>query len=180
MNLKMAKIIIEGPDNVSKSTVINNIIKEYKQNFLYLHYYANPTKKIKWGKKQYNNMFETIHCNEFVIADRAHGGEVVYPVLYHGYDGNYVYDIEKKYNTNDILLFVFIDEPENLIARDDGLSLSTDIDMKTKEIELFQKFYENSTIKNKMIININNLDENQVKAKVFKRINEMENWKWKD
>ncbi len=176
-NLKACKIIIEGPDNVSKSTVINNIIKEYQQNFLYLHYYANPTKKVKWGKEQYNTMFDTFHLNKYVIADRAHGGEVVYPALYHGYNGNYVYDIEKKYNTKSILLFVLIDEPENLIARDDGLSLSTDLDMKKKEIELFKDFYENTKIENKMIININNLDEDQVAAKVFKRINEMEQWR---
>jgi hypothetical protein len=29
-----------------------------------------------------------------------------------------------------------------------------------------------------MIININNLDEDQVKAKVFKKMNEMEQWRW--
>jgi thymidylate kinase len=177
VDLSICKIIIEGPDRVGKDTIIGNIIKEYKKSFVYLHHYANPTGNEHWGKDQYNNMFELFHSNRYIIANRAHGGEVVYPKLYHGYDGNYVYNIEKKFNTYNILLIVLIDEPENLISRDDGLSFSTDLEMKRKEIELFKEFYEDSNIKNKMLINIKDLDEDQVKAKVFKKINDTKQWR---
>ena len=176
--MKKMKIIIEGPDNVGKSTLINNIIKNYKKNFLYLHYYATPDKEnpIQWGKEQYNIMFNLFHTNPYVIADRAHLGELVYPEMYNGYDGTYVNTIESKYNTNDILLITLIDEPENLIRRDDGLSNSIDINKKAKEIELFKKAHDSSLIKNKMIINVKGYDEIALKNKIFNTIEKMEIW----
>ena len=171
------KIIIEGLDNVGKSTLISNIIKEYKKPFLCLHYYANPDKNdpIKWGKKQYNKMFDVFYANDYVIADRAHLGELVYPKMYNGYDGNYVKELEKKYNTKRILLITLVDEPENLIARDDGLSFSTDIDKKTEEVQLFVDAHEASVIEHKHLINVANYNEDALKYKVFNYINKMEN-----
>jgi thymidylate kinase len=175
---KISKIIIEGQDRCGKDTLINNIIKEYKIPFQVLHYYANRGKDYKtFGSDLYNNMFDIFHQQQFVIANRAHLGEKVYGPLYRKQNGDYIDSIEKKFNTKSILLIVLVDEPENLIARDDGDSHSIDSDLKLKEKELFTKAYEDSTIKEKMIININNLDEDQVKAKVFKKMNEMEQWR---
>lgn len=173
------KIIIEGLDNVGKSTLINNIIKNYKCNFLYLHYYATPNKDspIEWGSEQYHTMFKIFDDFDFVIADRAHLGELVYPKMYGGYDGSYVQGIEQLYDTDDIFLITLVDEPENLIARDDGLSLSIDKHKKQQEKELFVKAHEQSSIKNKMLVNVKGYDEIALKNKVFNFIEKMEIWK---
>ena len=174
--MKSCKIIIEGPDRVGKDTLINGIIKEYKKNFLLLHYYATPDKDkpIEWGSEQYHNMFRMFALNDFIISSRAHLGEKVYPTLYGGYDGSYVDKIESIYDTSDILLITLIDTPENLISRDDGLSHSIDIGQKRKEIELFIDAHENSSIKNKMLIDIKDYNAEKLKEKVFSFINKME------
>ena len=56
---------------------------------------------------------------------------------------------------------VLIDEIENLIKREDGLSFSIDKEKKENEIQKFTEFYKKSNIKNKLLLNINgkNIDE---------------------
>ena len=172
---KQLKIIVESPDNCGGTTLINNIIKSYKYPFLSLHYYANPDKEhpIHWGIEQYTNMFNTIKENDYVICDRAHLGELVYPKMYHGYDGGYVLSLENEFitsietSTDNNILIVLIDEPENLIKRDDGLSFSINLEEKTKEVELFKQAYEKSNIKNKILINIKDYNEEALKKKVI-------------
>jgi len=174
--MKKLKIIVEGPDRVGKDTLINAIIKHYKKNFLLLHYYATPDKEnpISWGENQYHNMFRMFEMNEFILSSRGHLGEKVYPTLYAGYNGSYVDEIEKIYNTNDILLITLVDTPENLISRDDGLSHSINIILKRKEIKLFIEAHENSSIRNKMLIDVKDYDTEKLKEKVFTFIDKME------
>ena len=58
------------------------------------------------------------------------------------YTGEYVLDIEKNFSTyaaiwDNLYLITLVDEPQNLIDRDDGLSFSIDLDKKTTEIDNF-------------------------------------------
>ena len=86
--------------------------------------------------------------------------EAVYAPIYRDYDGDFVFDIEKNWQYTiafaDITLFVLVDEPKNLIDRDDGKSFSVDIETKKEEIESFKRAFDLSCIKRKHFININN------------------------
>jgi len=169
------KIIFEGPDNTGKSTQINNIRKHYKdKGFICTHssfikgFTDKEYKNI--AKKEYSNAFKILNTDTDIIIDRLHGGETVYGELYRKYSGDYVYSLEKEYNLDlidDLFLIVFIDKPDNLINRDDGLSFSIDSDMKQKEISKFITFYNKSIIKNKILINIADNNINKVAEIIF-------------
>lgn len=147
-----------------------------------LHYsnvkQSNTFEVIKYNKKLYSEMFHMMlnslkDDNSGVICDRSHLGEIVYGNIYRGYTGDYVIDIEKNFHHiidlwNNLFLITLIDEPQNLISREDGLSFSINIEKKKREIELFEMAHNISTINNKLIININNKDEN----KVFEEVKE--------
>ena len=152
------RVLVEGLDNVGKSTLITGLTKHYKEPFLHLHYYANPDKEhpLEWANIQFRNLFNILRDYGSVISDRSHIGEMVYPILYHGYDGSFIYKIEEtnKDICDDIFLITLIDDPENLIERDDNQSLSTDLDFKKREIDLFIEATNKSNIKNKIIINV--------------------------
>jgi len=169
------KVLIEGLDNVGKDTQINAIIKHFKKTFLHLHYYGCPIKNdkeanIQWTTELYTEMFDILKCKDNVICNRSHIGEMVYAELYRGYSGDFVLDIEAKYPHNDLMLITFVDEAENLIERDDGLSFTTDIDKKRKEIDLFVKAHNKSNIGYKLLININNMSIEEVTNKVIEFI----------
>ncbi len=171
MKHKNLKIIVEAPDNCGKSTLIKNLIKHYKFPFQVLHYYANPGPNYKkFGRELYEGMFQIFHQNPYVIADRSHLGESVYGPIYRNQSGDYIFGIEKKFNTSEIILIVLVDEPENLIAREDGLSFSVDPIIKKQEIDRFVHVYMNSNIKTKILINISQYNEEQLKDYVIKYI----------
>jgi thymidylate kinase len=158
-------IICEGLDNSGKSTLIDNLIKHYKLPFIKLHYYGPPfkdkEKDIKFDMKLYSEMASIFNSYENVIADRSHLGSLVYSPIYRGHNGEHVLEIE-KYLPEDTILFTLVDEPENLISRDDGLSFSTDIEKKRQEIKAFKDAHDKSTIKNKYIINIEKFNAEEV------------------
>jgi len=145
-------IIFEGPDNVGKTTQIN-LLRNYfanKNKTFILHHSSNykvpPEKHKELAKKEYLTIF---NLNEDIICDRLHGGEYVYGPIYRNYNGDFVFDLESEG-----YLIVLIDEPKNLIKRDDGKSFSIDLEKKRLEIQRFKEFYEKSNLK-KILININ-------------------------
>ena len=158
--------IYEGPDNVGKTTQIqylkDYIEKDLQQMAHVMHYSNIKGRNLESRSKEYYN--EMFGISKFasnnginLILDRAHGGETVYSPIYRGYAGDYVYDLEKSYNgkvLNNMILIVFIDDDENLVDREDGESFSNDPTIKKQEIANFIKFYENSNIKKKLLINI--------------------------
>lgn len=176
-------LIVEGPDNVGKSTLINNLNNYYNKITLHnLHYsnvkQENTAEVIKHNKKLYTEMFELMtftlkNDKAGLIFDRSHLGEMVYGNIYRSYTGDYVLDIEKKFHHildifENLFLITLVDEPENLISREDGLSFSTDLDKKQRELELFDLAHNSSSISNKLIINIKNKDAEAV----FKEVTE--------
>jgi len=151
-------IIFEGPDNVGKTTqieLLRNYFAQKGKSFIITkssnYKNVSPEKHKQLCIKEYKTIFNLGKTID-IIADRLHGGEYVYGSIYRGYDGNYVFNFENHKS----FLIVLIDNPENLIKRDDGLSFSTEYDKKKLEIEKFKEFYEKSFIENKILINIEN------------------------
>lgn len=183
-NIKNLFIIIEGPDNVGKSTLINNLKNYYNNLTLQSLHFSNVKQEtsedtIKYNTKLYTEMFETlafISTSDYsgAICDRSHLGELVYGKMYRGYTGNYVLDIEKQFENynffDDLFLITLVDAPERLIQRDDGLSISIDPENKRKEINLFRSASVVSNIKNKLIIDISDKDAEKVKREVIQFI----------
>jgi len=167
------KIIIEGIDNVGKDTQIRNIIKHFEVPFQVLHYYGCPIKNagmnIKFTKKLYQDMFWNIKENDYVICNRSHLGETVYAPIYRSLGADWIFNLEKEYTDayDDLILITIIDKAKNVIKRDDGLSLSTDKKQKKLEISMFKQAHEKSSIQNKLLININGKDEQEVKKEII-------------
>lgn len=158
-------ILLSAPDRCGKTTQINNIknyLEEKGKLVHYLHYSAIKGEDIKNRSKQYySEMFQLIkfatHNNINLILDRCHDGECVYGPIYRGYSGDFVFDIELNFGNrvlNNCLLITFIDKPENLVKREDGLSFTVELDKKQREVNLFKDFYEKSNIKHKLLIDI--------------------------
>jgi thymidylate kinase len=174
-------IIVEGPDNVGKSTLIQNLKNYYHSMPFHTMHYSNvrqetPEEVQIYSKRLYTQMFDIMvnqmkYGNSGIIFDRSHLGEMVYGPIYRGYTGEYVLDIEKQYMNildvwNNLLLITLVDTPENLIAREDGLSFTTDLGKKQIEIGNFMNAASSSNIKHKILINIQSHDEKKVLAAV--------------
>ena len=115
-------------------------------------------------KNLYVEYFELIESNEYdLLFDRFHLGESVYSPLYRNYSGDYVFELEQIIqNCNEVYLIVLIDEAKNLLNREDGNSFTIELEKKQQEIDLFIEAFKKSSIKNKILININNKNQQQV------------------
>jgi thymidylate kinase len=162
-------IVVEGIDNVGKSTLIQNLKNRFNDFTFHALHYSNvkqPTaeKVQEYSTKLYTQMFNLMkHQINYdlagVICDRSHLGELVYGPMYRNYTGEYVLDIEKKYHDipalwNNVILITLYDDAENVISRDDGLSFTTDVQKKQNEIDSFINAHNKSTIKNKLLVNV--------------------------
>lgn len=173
-------LILEAPDNCGKSTQVQKLIHLFHDKSIHqLHYssvkgFNNNVEIFTYSCKMYSDMFKLLYSNYkdmHFILDRSHIGEMVYGPMYRDYEGDYVLNIENYWREDkdfwdEIYLITFIDTPVRLIERDDGLSFSIDLEKKAKEVELFQKAHERSLIKNKLLIDIKNLNENEVFQKI--------------
>jgi len=164
-------IIFEGLDNTGKSTqieLLRNYFAQKGKPFIitkssnYKNVSSEEHKQL--CIKEYKTIFNLGKTVD-IIADRLHGGEYVYGPIYRGYSGDYIFEIEK--NNLESVLIVLIDEPENLIKRDDGLSFSTNIEKKKEEIKKFTDFYEKSNINYKLLLNIKKLTINEVHKNII-------------
>lgn len=164
-------LIFDGPDRCGKSTQIKKIQSLLIDRPLHvLHYSAlkgfKTNEDVKaYSDSLYRSMFTLLENNyktNHFILDRSHISEVVYSPMYRNYDGSYVYNLENQYIGTDfwkeVYLITFIDNAENLIDRDDGLSFTTELEKKNQEIQSFMNATLKSNIINKIIINIANKD----------------------
>jgi hypothetical protein len=98
------------------------------------------------------------NCPGIRLYDRLHLSEVVYGNKYRKYNCDHVYKIEKNVAKYDnVYLLTFIDEVENLIRRDDGLGFTSEPTEIRDETLRFVGAHNDSSIKNKKIININDM-----------------------
>ena len=158
------KLLLEGIDRLGKTS-----IAEAVQNRVGYHTYFHCSKPEKlarysgsliesperrYQKETFHNMFKICETDINVIFDRAHLGETVYGPTARGYDGDYVFNIEKKYNTKDVTLILLYADPD-FIVEDDGNSLNQ-FDLRPHEQEEFIRAFNKSSIKNKKMIKVNN------------------------
>ena len=162
-------IIIEGPDNCGKDTLINK-----------LRDYFKSTKVIHAGIPLSDNLFsfyyeglihETLdgyydHSLNAVIHNRSIYGDYVYGPKYRNESKEEVTQIIHKLEIGQLKTFIFSkdlylilltsNDSDLLVNNDDGLSISSkkyDID---DEIDAFNDVFELSTIANKKRIFVNN------------------------
>lgn len=185
--------IVEAPDRCGKSTQIEILRKKLEREggaVFVVHCEAiksfskdepklNYEEAVKNASKiRYSALLDI--CRRYAldkkihfIFDRAHLGEAVYSPMYRNYSGDYVFDMELMLPPEvleAIRLFVFVDTPENLIKRDDGLSFTTDIEKKKQEIELFIEAYKKTHIKSAYLIDISEYSIEDVTKIIEERI----------
>ncbi|MCK9416830.1 hypothetical protein M0Q97_09260 [Candidatus Dojkabacteria bacterium] len=177
--------MVEGLDRTGKDTQIKLLQTYFCQNninpFHVLHYsgFSNChdyQEVYKYSKKYYSEMFEMIYYLDNIgvnlILNRAHLGEHVYGHLYRAYDGSYIFDLEKIYPIllEKIYLFVFIDDPKNLIKRDDGMSFSTLVEKKQMEIDRFKEAFQLSNIQKKWLVDISDKSIQEIHEFILDKI----------
>lgn len=151
-------LIIEGLDNTGKSTLIKQIRKSVLTNPLTTTMHCSSTPKDaddSWPHIHYDNLLQTV--NELslsgwdIILDRSHIGECVYGPLFRNVsDTKYIFDIEKNRITDTAALILLTDTPDRLLEREDGDTISTNIEDINNVANLFLTAYRESSIKHKM------------------------------
>lgn len=171
--------IVEGLDNLGKSTLIEGIKNELgfyqvihcQKPELLDFYYDGPSRRSGQRMAQYayqRASFEQLmwtlkradHQMKFIF-DRSWLGESVYAELYRGYSGDYVFEIEEQNQIdlveNTRLILLTEDFSKSTHFRDDGHNLGTS-DMRAGEQELFKRAFNRSLISDKKIICVTDED----------------------
>jgi hypothetical protein len=174
------QVIFEGLDRCGKDTQINKFINNHRDLFHVLKYSSLPFKDSnEYSIKLYEKMFELLQSTDHnFICNRAHLGETVYAPIYRGYDNSdIIFEKEKLYlsDLSDVWLIVFVDEAQNLFLRDDGLGLSSSIEDIDEEKLAFELAFERSSIKNKLLINIDKKSPHDVEVMINNFINGQQN-----
>ena len=141
------KIVLDGIDNVGKTTIVNEL-RKLKSFDIDIHLTA--PKSYDDGLEMYSEFFRNLNSEKTCIYDRSHLGEAVYAPIYRGYDGDYVFDMEQLINTNGIRLILL--KGDTSIVKDDGLSHN----YENREVEqnLFINAFNKSSIVDKRIIEV--------------------------
>lgn len=168
----MKHIIIEGCDQLGKNSLIikllesadNAILRHFttplgetnedkinfqKESFLFEFRFAELRKQVKDISKT---------PTDLVIWNRSHIGEKVYGEMFRNYNADWIYELEKLFNydkSNDVYLILLTADPEFAFSKEDGKSLSSTVEQRKEEIDLFLNAVHNSHIKNKLIVNVN-------------------------
>lgn len=173
----MTAIIVEGLDRCGKTTQIKRMMKYFMDKPIqWLHYSAlpgvTPSEQTEFFKKTFRDMFRMILTHESTnwILDRSHLGEAVYAPLYRPQENpSYVWYLEGEYRIGsraDIALIILLDSSLENLKRDDGDSLSTDVEMVKKEIEGFKQVFRSTSIQNKILIDIAGKSIDQVSEEI--------------
>lgn len=165
---------VDGLDRLGKSTLIQ-AIKQRLGYYQVIHFskperlaaYANSYEhdenyqKINnpdlfhYQRASFINSMLMVKSGARIIFDRWHLGEAVYSPLYRGYDGSYVFDLEKKFeldkNSNVRLILLTEDFNKSKHFNDDGQSLGS-IDNRSREQEMFINAFEKSIIADKRLV----------------------------
>ncbi|MGN6298549.1 MAG: hypothetical protein ACTHM7_17285 [Ginsengibacter sp.] len=162
--------IFEGMDNCLKDTLIQLFRATLSPQTQLLKYNSPPdgvSNVELWQKAHFEDMFDLIKTtldngSRNLILNRAHLGEYVYSPIYRGYEGDWIFDLEKSFLGNsdfyhsNIKLFVFYDSNNsNLHFREDGKSFSSHKDENLdKERDRFLKAFEKSMIPDKKLFDL--------------------------
>lgn len=163
-------IIVEGPECVGKTTLVKKLSNELALNHPDLPVFVlklsnflglTASQSELYSKQFYRHLFDLlfVHISDYhFILDRGHIGEFVYSSTYRNYNGEYVYDIEHDFarllssqEYESVRLVVLLDSVDNLLARDDGKSLSKSFTAKNDEVCRFGMGAHRSTLMSHII-----------------------------
>ncbi len=167
--------ICEGIDRIGKDSLINGIINSlgyfnifHKQAPEVNQYYSDLALKLKLSFPNAN--LYMYQCESFIsdmvmlkqaevkqfnlIMNRSWIGEAVYAKRYRGYDGNFVFDLEKISGIDklDKTLLVLLYTSSFDFIKDDGKSL--DFSKKEEEQKDFIEAFNRSIIKHKLMLDV--------------------------
>lgn len=163
----MKLIIIEGPDNCGKDSLIKKIEEQFLTCTI-IHYTKPENKYIQntifrgYAYSIISKKYDT----DVVILNRSHYGEYVYGCIYRGITDKDALDIideiDDIYINNNIETYyiqLISSSPELLLKNEDNKSLSNGkIDKIKNEINRFIEVFEHSKLKNKKLIYVNEND----------------------
>lgn len=167
-------------DRVGKDTQVELIKQNLSNRTFHTFHYSKPPKgkpdfQKKYSEKLYQEMFDLIYQNPRLnfIFNRSHLGEAVYANKYRNYSGEYVWNLEQIYmkSDNQYLIVLLNTDLKVLQQREDGDSLSQNINDLEFELEQFTSAYKKSKIKNKILIDVKDLSIEQVNQKIIKFLN---------
>jgi len=168
-------IIIESVDRLGKDTLIRGIMNQAGY-FQVVHYqkpekldcYLSPGDRNcdqnaleKYQYESFKNMFKLLSGDVPLILNRAHLGECVYAPRYRGYEGNYVFELEREFLYNQVIksekfesntLLVLLTTSSFDFIEDDGKSF--DFTKKEEEQNDFIKAFNKSAMMNKIMIDV--------------------------
>lgn len=157
---KLMIIIVEGMDRCGKDTLIKHIRKHKLKNVktMMMHCVSPPSgAPMHWALKHYTELLSHItkmsDCGWDIILNRSHLGEDVYGPIYRNRPAEWVYTLDAQffYTRDDVMLVTVVDSPECVMSREDGDSLSSNIDDISKVRESFIRVHSKSQIKNKLL-----------------------------
>lgn len=161
---------IEGLDRLGKSTLIEGI--QNRLGFHQLIHFGKPRKldvysgdAFKYQRQSFIESMLIANSKAHVIFDRWHLGEAVYSPIYRGYDGDYVFELERQYldSTANIRLILLCEDfmvSKHFVSDGD----SFDDSKRREEQQLFVKAFMKSKILDKRIIGVTDPDSGQFKS----------------
>lgn len=176
-------IIIEGPDNIGKGLLIENI-KNYNNNIKVIHA-GIPDNKDLFNYYYNGFIHDTLdgfynETLDLLIHDRSMYGEYVYGPKYRNEDKTKVAEILNKlelgqlktFITSNNLFFILLSSTniDLLVKNDDGLSYSAKADDIKDELNSFDEIFNMSTIENKKKIYVNNDNKFRDSKDIFNEV----------
>lgn len=184
----MKVIIIEGPDNCGKSTLLNQLIDEFE--VMKLVHCIPPIgntneEKFEYQKNIFNYYIDMIaddaenDSTEAIIFNRFYQGEYVYGQIYRNSSKRSVSDLledfdNKLLNISNVDIYYIqmtCDCPDLLIEHEDGTSFSnSDASKISQEMSLFFDAFNMSKL-NKATIKVNEGMNFRDKEEILKEVN---------
>lgn len=192
----MKLIILEGGDRLGKSTLIEGICKHYNYDNMCIRHFGKPRKNLD-PKNILDYQFECFtkeakllhkfievtggdyhrYFDDTMIWNRSHLGEFVYSQMFRNGNGDEIkkrllgweqFNITRMYEQDcKTYLVTLTADPKFFLEKEDGNSFSKTLEEKTKELELFKDAHEFSTIKNKLLVRVDNNGEFKGKEEIL-------------
>jgi hypothetical protein len=170
-SLSKYNLIFEGCDCVGKTKIAKHLCNKYGLKYNHL----SAPKDLNDGKKQYKELINKLNNNVGNIYDRGWLGEFVYGLLIRGYSPNYLRDLEKNINDNNVL--ILITAPlETIYKWFDDVFITKDLIKPVQNEFLLQ--YEHCNINKKFkLFNDETMSMQKIEFYIEKEIEKYENRK---
>lgn len=161
-------LIIEGMDNCGKSTLINQLRKDYfTRPRTIVHHSSSPPNDTDmpdlWESRHYDDLFSTFKElveNDIydVLLDRFHLGAIVYGAKYRQSPPGPIRSIDEHHlsDYNNAALLLLTDSYDGIMERDDGDSIEQSIEEYEDVRSRFKLAFKDSFCVNKLHIDIRN------------------------